>query len=934
MDATSFDVSPTTLGNLNDPTPSTPSIEPWNFGRENEFANRFLFEHHGFWLQTGHETFDNFLQPTSTWPSSTTLHFNIPLQALYSPNSPQSWTAFAITKKQQPDGPMAKHQYAHAPHYDNTHPNLNSTTNISFWMAIHYTSPTYPLHRLPRAPCRTRFSHRPRKYISLSDRLSPLGLPGIPSHHYHVHILMIFGPDLCNLTEPQSRIISLTRTSFASNNSSQMQSSTMKINVLHPFEFTARRSTTSASPRPSPIHWSFANCTPALLKSSRPPSPTSTSNLANYTLGHLELDAISQMHVLPKRKKQFLSGRPIVSFFTAPFRPMLNCIAKMIYHLLPQAFPHNLAKGDVFDLIKLLKNTDFDNLPTPRIHNQDLASIDTERFIDSWRLTLKYLSSTMSTDPDEIISVKATTGNTTGDVVKGRTCRTLNVTRKIFICDIERIILMSLKMTQFSIGTSVYEQIRGSPMGSPLSPALCMMVVALSEEIWYQTYHTTLATMDLSARLLRYVDNRLCLADPSWDYEISFTNFLHPEFYGNPIILETEPDQEFLGFCIEFEPFARALQPSTRLQPGHGTIFGITIGSATLGLCISIIFGRQMCAPCFWTDPRFCRFASIVHSCRLLRIRFAIRCQAYTTLPSRCHAMVKWLWLWLLGDVSVLFFLALPQNLLIHIWATQINFASFRCTSHFCSLFSLSAVPHSTSTSITPWLHRHLRPRFRSKNQFFNSLSMMFITHISFYIELWPYSLQLWYQILSRPHCRAPESGTNLKASNRNIRTPPIPFSTMYTSRHQTLKKKNTIWTTWRSTISLDLINIWLPPHRMLFLNLRRSRQRQLHRPRRRTSPNPPQKLPPSENALRPDHHRAHPALCPPGHRKKSRNYAHWNPMKSPDFRGEWSPTKWENLNKKFAPCGTRSRTAWDDWMPLTRCTFSSKKVRRGTCYG
>ena len=164
---------------------------------------------------------------------------------------------------------------------------------------------------------------------------------------------------------------------------------------------------------------------------------------------------------------------------------MLNCIAKMIYNLLPQAFPHNLAKGDVFDPIQLLKNTDFDNLPTPRIHNQDLAgfftSIDTDRFIDSWRITLQFLSTIMSTDPDEIISAKATPGNTTGDVVKGRTCRTLNVTRKIFIRDIERIILMSLKMTQFSIGTSVYEQIRGSPMDSPLSPALCMMVVALSE---------------------------------------------------------------------------------------------------------------------------------------------------------------------------------------------------------------------------------------------------------------------------------------------------------------------------------------------------------------------------------------------------------------------------------------------------------------------
>ena len=244
-------------------------------------------------------------------------------------------------------------------------------------------------------------------------------------------------------------------------------------------------------------------------------------------------------YVLPKRKKQFLGGRPIVSFFTAPFRPMLNCIAKMIYHLLPKAFPHNLAKGDVFDLIKSLKDTNFDDMQTPKIYNQDLAgfftSIDTDRFIDSWRLTLKFLSSTMSTDPDEIISVKATPTNTTGDVVKGRTCRTLNLTRKIFIRDLERIILMSLKMTQFSIGTSVYAQIRGSPMGSPLSPALCMMVVALSEEIWYQTYSSTLATMNLSSRLLRYVDNRLCLADPSWDYEICFANFLHPEFYGKPI---------------------------------------------------------------------------------------------------------------------------------------------------------------------------------------------------------------------------------------------------------------------------------------------------------------------------------------------------------------------------------------------------------------
>ncbi|CAK9100709.1 unnamed protein product, partial [Durusdinium trenchii] len=241
-------------------------------------------------------------------------------------------------------------------------------------------------------------------------------------------------------------------------------------------------------------------------------------------------------YVLPKRKKQFTQGRPIVSFVSAPFRPMLNCVAKLLYNLIALAFPHNLAKGF-------------------------FTSIDTSRFVDSWYLTLRYLSSKMSTGPDEILSVNPKKGNTPGDVVKGRACRTLNVTRKIYIRDIESIITMSLQMTQFSIGNKVFEQIRGSPMGSPLSPALCLMVVALSEEVWYRTFQTTLATLDLSSRLLRYVDNRLCLVNRSWLDDPAFTTFLHPMFYGEPIVLETEPDQEFLGFCIEFNPFALRYSP-------------------------------------------------------------------------------------------------------------------------------------------------------------------------------------------------------------------------------------------------------------------------------------------------------------------------------------------------------------------------------------
>ena len=81
-----------------------------------------------------------------------------------------------------------------------------------------------------------------------------------------------------------------------------------------------------------------------------------------------------------------------------------------------------------------------------------------------------------------------------GDLVKGRTCRTLNVIRKIIIRDIESTFRMmhAPRDDPVLIGTAVFEQVRGSPMGSPLTPALCLMVVALSEEVWFRTYQSFL----------------------------------------------------------------------------------------------------------------------------------------------------------------------------------------------------------------------------------------------------------------------------------------------------------------------------------------------------------------------------------------------------------------------------------------------------------
>lgn len=83
-------------------------------------------------------------------------------------------------------------------------------------------------------------------------------------------------------------------------------------------------------------------------------------------------------------------------------------------------------------------------------------------------------------------------------------------------------------------------------MGSPLSPALCLMVVSISEQMWSINFKEILANHKFFARHLRYVDNRFVLA------------ILNPKIYPRmrpcwmkasmanpckPIILGSEPDQ-------------------------------------------------------------------------------------------------------------------------------------------------------------------------------------------------------------------------------------------------------------------------------------------------------------------------------------------------------------------------------------------------------
>ena len=270
-------------------------------------------------------------------------------------------------------------------------------------------------------------------------------------------------------------------------------------------------------------------------------------------------------YILAKGKKQYASGRPIIGFFSAPFKPMLSTLAKLLFQLIPKGCPNHFARGDVFQLLKLLR--DYATTMTDhslRVYNQDLAgffiSIDTDRFLQSWQLLLRFLSPHMSTGADEYFSVSPVKQNNPGDIIKGRTFRTLNVNRHIRIGDIPDLIVAALQMQNFQLGSRVYTQVQGSPMGSPLSTALCLMVVSVYEQIWFHTHRESITNLHLHALFLRYVDNRLVII-PSTTVDLPAYQILtDADFYKSPIVLEDEPDQEFLGFQLELDPFEMIYQ--------------------------------------------------------------------------------------------------------------------------------------------------------------------------------------------------------------------------------------------------------------------------------------------------------------------------------------------------------------------------------------
>ena len=133
-------------------------------------------------------------------------------------------------------------------------------------------------------------------------------------------------------------------------------------------------------------------------------------------------------------------------------------------------------------------------------------------------------------------------------VIRGRTRLQSSNAYTIDLADIEEIVQMSLDSSYFVSMGEVFSQIRGSCIGSQISPALCNITVAFEETMWQQTFTTQLSSMGFFTRC---VDNRLSIFNKNLPESSPLHFFMQLGFYGDPVTLEDVGDLHILGFNID-----------------------------------------------------------------------------------------------------------------------------------------------------------------------------------------------------------------------------------------------------------------------------------------------------------------------------------------------------------------------------------------------
>ena len=276
-------------------------------------------------------------------------------------------------------------------------------------------------------------------------------------------------------------------------------------------------------------------------------------------------------YIFPKRKKQWTTARPLITFYRTQYSTLWKALGKLLYDLTGKAYPHswhNSTLPQTFKQLRKFLEKNKNEMWQYVLINDDLkgffTSVPHDRIVESCIHMLdRYIQFSGSNPHHLTLSVNFNLPAKKPRTIQGKIVQN-RFTKSFRFNDLVPLIKICLNSSAFKCLNAVHSQSRGSCIGNPASPPLCNIVVAFHECIWQESYNVTRTSQQFTSR---YVDNRLLILSKSTLARCEWRIITDLNFYKHPVELEPVGDNHFLGFNISIDPPSiQYIQPTENWQ--------------------------------------------------------------------------------------------------------------------------------------------------------------------------------------------------------------------------------------------------------------------------------------------------------------------------------------------------------------------------------
>jgi hypothetical protein len=241
--------------------------------------------------------------------------------------------------------------------------------------------------------------------------------------------------------------------------------------------------------------------------------------------------------ILPKKKKNFIKGRPVIRFHKSPYQTMYRAAARILLNITEDVYKNgSFAHFTVSQAMRRIRRF---KGKIQKTTNQDLVGFFTSVPQDRIKACVKDTiaqycrkhNCNLST-PFRAEGGKKYAASTRTNLKQFQTQCHLNLRQVLDI------VSHTLEYPYFRVGEMIFKQTRGVMIGNPLAPILCALAIIPPESQWFDLQQEAYPCVPI-----RYVDNLLALST-----DTMFQGFPR-DYYHFPIELEDcEPENKFLGF--------------------------------------------------------------------------------------------------------------------------------------------------------------------------------------------------------------------------------------------------------------------------------------------------------------------------------------------------------------------------------------------------